>query len=326
MRRRLALAFTLATALQAAAPAQPTPAPPPANIKLALSDCPDLDAATVQALVSLELGDSPAQGDAPSVSAVCAAGMVVIRVDDPVTKKALTRAFDLSRSPDAARSRLLALAIVELIHASWTELTWNPTPQVPAAGPAPAADSRRAAIAAIRKSLDEEPPPRRDFRLLGIGASDLGPGIDTRWGGGLRIGWDGRRLGWSLDVVMQHASRAEEAGTVSIDTVSVDAAVMWRATRSVPYLRIGGGVRAGVAQLVGESAMPFSFSSSQITGPFAGPLGVVSLSVPAGRVVFEATAGGGFLPVAVRASIAGADDAGVADGWIGLRFGMGVLL
>ncbi len=319
---RAALAALAITAFPAVGLAQP--APTGAHIKLALGDCPDLDARTIEALVGLELGDEPPAGTAtPAVSAVCADGLVIVEVNDPVTQKSLTRAIDPAQAAPAARSRLLALAIVELIHASWTELTMSPAPQVPPAGPAPEPSARRAALAAVTRTY--EPRRRHEFRLLGIGASDVGPDMDTRWGGGLRIGWDGRRVAWSLDVVMQHADRGEDAGDVSIDTVSADAAVMWRLA-GTPTLRLGGGLRFGVAQIVGNAHMPFDFQSGQVTGPFAGPMAVISVSAPIGRLVLEATLDGGMLPVAVHAAIADAPEAHVADGWFGLRFGVGMLL
>ncbi len=318
------------------APGTTSPAPAASAIRLRLDDCPDLDAATIEALVGLELSETPAPAPgaaAPAVSAICADGLVVIEVDDPITHKSLSRAIDPSASPAPARSRLLALAIVELIHASWTELTFNPEPRVPAAGTSAAADastttipprSGRSSLAAMVRALRVRPVRR--FRLLGMGASEVFPGDVTRFGGGLRIGWDGRRLGWSLDVVMHHGDRDESAGNVTIDSVSADVAAFYQVLPETPTLRAGLGVRGGVAQLVGTPAMPFDFRGGQVTGPFAGPLGVLSLSAPVGRVIIEATVSGGWLPVSVRAQVDGGSDTRVGGGWLGLRLGVGVLL
>ena len=340
MIRRLVLLLTLlpATALAipssvVPAPGTSSPAPAASAIRLRLDDCPDLDAATIEALVGLELSETPAPAPgapAPAVSAICADGLVVIEVDDPVTHKSLSRAIDPSASPAPARSRLLALAIVELIHASWTELTFNPEPRVPAASTGTAttitttARSGRGSLAAMVRALRVRPVRR--FRLLGMGASEVFPGDVTRFGGGLRIGWDGRRLGWSLDVVMHHGDRDESAGNVTIDSVSADVAAFYRVLPETPTLRVGLGLRGGVAELVGTPAMPFDFRGGQVTGPFAGPLGVLSLSAPVGRVIIEATVSGGWLPVSVRAQVDGGSDTRVGGGWLGLRLGVGVLL
>ncbi len=338
MIRRLVVLLTLLPATALATPSSVVlvpgaASPAPAAIRLRLDDCPDLDAATIEALVGLELSETPAPAPgapAPAVSAICADGLVVIEVDDPVTQKSLSRAIDPSASPAPARSRLLALAIVELIHASWTELTFNPEPRVPAAstGAATATSittrSGRGSLAAMVRALRVRPVRR--FRLLGMGASEVFPGDVTRFGGGLRIGWDGRRLGWSLDVVMHHGERDEAAGNVTIDSVSADVAAFYRVLPETPTLRVGLGLRGGVAQLVGTPAMPFDFRGGQVTGPFAGPLGVLSLSAPVGRVIIEATVSGGWLPVSVRAQVDGGSDTRVGGGWLGLRLGVGVML
>ena len=63
----------------------------------------------------------------------------------PITGKTLSRSLDLGEARNA-RTRLLALAISELIWVSWTELETNPEPAVlPAGGRAPAEEARKAA-------------------------------------------------------------------------------------------------------------------------------------------------------------------------------------
>ena len=73
---------------------------------------------------------------------------VVVLVTDP--RFSLDRTIDLKEAP-RARARLLALAIVELISASWTELETNPDPVVPPAGVRAAPEARRAALGAVRR-------------------------------------------------------------------------------------------------------------------------------------------------------------------------------
>ncbi|MEO1267754.1 MAG: hypothetical protein AAFX99_06625, partial [Myxococcota bacterium] len=97
------------------------------------TSCDPLDIAELKRLIALELDlqltASPPQGaERIFVRLTCNAKRVTIAVDDPLTQKTLTRT--LARST-ARQERLLALAIVELLDVSWTELVLQPKPSTP---------------------------------------------------------------------------------------------------------------------------------------------------------------------------------------------------
>ncbi len=69
--------------------------------------------------------------DTTRVEASCAGSLVLIEATDPITGKSLSRLVNLAAEMEAARPRLLAIAITELVSASWTELASNPKPTVP---------------------------------------------------------------------------------------------------------------------------------------------------------------------------------------------------
>jgi hypothetical protein len=76
-----------------------------------------------------------------------------MRVDDPLSKKTVTRGFDTGPLDRRARARWIALAASELVLSSWAELETNPTPKIEPEGPPAPAPARRAAQAAVRRRL-----------------------------------------------------------------------------------------------------------------------------------------------------------------------------
>ncbi len=96
-------------------------------VSLDIERCVPADAEEVRRLVALELrGDLVPSGEpAPSATRVmvgCEQGLTSMWVDDALTGKQLQRTLHLAESDQRARDRLLALSIVELVVASWTEL------------------------------------------------------------------------------------------------------------------------------------------------------------------------------------------------------------
>lgn len=76
---------------------------------------------------------------------------VRVEIDDHVTRKRLTRDFDLSSLPERSRARALALGAAELLRASWAELA---LPTVPTADVPVPPDLRRAIRVVPRSALD----------------------------------------------------------------------------------------------------------------------------------------------------------------------------
>src|SRR4029077_7676204 len=68
-----------------------------------------------------------------------------LRVLDPTTGKSVERSVALAQAAPTARARLLALAIAELVAASWSELESNPQPKAPPAEPLAPVEAREAA-------------------------------------------------------------------------------------------------------------------------------------------------------------------------------------
>jgi hypothetical protein len=163
------------------------------RVALVLEPCVNAPAAEVRRLLAIDLPNllvdgNGEPGETTLATITCDGTLTLLRVDDPLTKKALTRFIDLRAALPAARARLLALATSELIFASWTELVTNPEPAVPAAGP-PVSPEAREEVAAL-----VEERPQRSFSLPRLRVLALAGGqsffnrLGFWFGGGLRVG------------------------------------------------------------------------------------------------------------------------------------------
>lgn len=240
-----------------------------------------------------------------------------IRVDDPITGKWLLRSVDLNRYPQAARSRLLALAISELVMASWVELLVNPNPKVPpASGQAPV-EARQAVTQAVRLA-----EPLRATTTFGPTFSFSNPRV--LWGGALRLSqarWE--KLGWSLDVSYARGATRSPAGTIFTETLSLAPMLFFHLRLGPVQLQLGPGLRYGAGRLTGEPADSSATQAGTLAGPWGGPAAFVTAAVNlSSALAIEVNAEAGYTLTPVRAFVAGEKIAALEGGWFGLRLGL----
>lgn len=101
-------------------------------------------------------------------------GAVTIRIDDRLTNKTLARTLDLSRVATSARVRALALAVVELLAASWTELERPTVSETQAVTVQPLPQDRATLRANVTGFLHTKPPSRWLYTLGIAYSSALG--------------------------------------------------------------------------------------------------------------------------------------------------------
>src|SRR5262245_46823267 len=131
----------LVAAVLASLPAPARAAAAPAFLVLDLDGCAAAPAAEIRNIVEVELRRSVAvlagagaetPGTArPNVAKArltCVDLLATIEIADPVTGKTLRRTVDLEPVPPVARAHLIALSIVELLVASWSELLTDAPP------------------------------------------------------------------------------------------------------------------------------------------------------------------------------------------------------
>ena len=171
MNRAVACAIVLASSV-ASAGEHPT-------VQLEIDPCIVAPADEIRRVVAVELGalvddGNDTNADRTHVTVACQDGAVALRVDDPITGKSLARTIELASTLPVARGRLVALAIVELVSASWTELELNPTPRVQPRGQRSSAAARDAALSAVLARTDQSMQLRSRLALATSGEKFLG--------------------------------------------------------------------------------------------------------------------------------------------------------
>jgi hypothetical protein len=301
-------------------------------VQLEIDPCVSVSRDEVRRVVSVELGALLSDTSAPPsdhtrVSVTCSESVVALRVDDPLTGKSLTRTIDLGAAIERARARLLALAVVELISASWTELDVNPQPRVPPAGPRASTEAREAALAMVR--AQGERSTRSHFRLLVLGGGvNFFSNAGFLGGGGLRLARDhARRIGWMIDVQADHGTASASLGKVSTDVVSVGAGFVFHQPWTRVSLRLGGGLRGGAVRLSGVPAPSPDAHGATFWAPWVGPMALGSVGVVATRrLTLDLTVEGGYVVSPVGGLVNGRREVAVDGAWIGFQLGVGIFL
>lgn len=290
-------------------------------VEVSLEDCPGLDGAEIERIAAIELGSAPPTPEPVRARVSCSGVATEIRVDDPVTRKSLVRGIDLKPLAAKAKARTLALAIAELVSASWSELLLNPAPKVEPVGPSPPPE--------VKESVREALPPPPPTGVLRVEAFGAGRGLFStpalQWGGGVRVLWAPRsRLGGLFDLGGEHAETRDAAGRLSLDTGSVSAnAVLLFGDWLQAHVGIGG--RLGVGRIVGVPTDAAVTRGGTLAGAFGGPQLVAGLAVTLGHFVVSLAAEAGWALLRLRGTVDGAKGLGVDGAWAGAQLGLGWL-
>lgn len=333
--------FTLpCSAVAAALPPDKLAAKP--QVVLVIEPCLTVSQEQVRHLVAVELGaqlvdDEGRQESEPGGRGLIRAhigcaehvggapGLLDLHVDDGVTGKELSRTIDLAQQDPAVHPRLIALALAELVFASWAELLVTPRPRVlPATQPPPEA-TREATSNRVASKLPRPLPPSGVY-LLGIGGVMLlFTGAPVLAGGGLRIGGDHlSHLSWDADVTVFHGSAATALGSVTGDLLSARIALL--AHHRLPHLllRAGGGLRVGAAHIAGTTQDPTHIEAGSLWAPWGGPHLGLSLAIAVTRLRVELSLEGGYVLWSASARVAGTRPLSVQGPWLGGMLGIGL--
>ena len=200
-----------------------------------------------------------------------------LRVDDPITGKTLQRLIDVKNEPEAARARLVGIAIGELVRASWIELLANPTPRVPPVEKATTPSLQRAVVERARPSLSTSLAPTCGATFYGARLDEtmLGCGLGMRasaslWHVSASADVGGGDRSAPLGRIETTAASAFAAGGVHLSLGPTGLAAELGArfgfmavTGDVaPYLPVvGGGLRGGWGGPAARFAVDLVFSS-----------------------------------------------------------------
>lgn len=252
-----------------------------AYVRLMTTECPHAHADVVRKLVAIELHVQFVEdldGRVTRVFARCSDETAEIVVDDPLTGKRLSRRYDTSRTEPEVFSRTLALAIVELVAASWTELELDPSPTPLALRKRDqtANDGSRMAVRDVLRRKRRDRFPR--LRIGGQGR--IKSGVDTALVGGAAIAIVdvGPWFSALLDLGYVAGTRSTHLGEVSAKVVDGALVACFGVRRDAFGLCAGPGVRAGFAWLRGR-ATSGDVESGAVTASFFAPILFGSASV-----------------------------------------------
>lgn len=196
----------------------------------------------------------------------CAADetVVVLHLVDPLTDKTLARGVDLSTTPAAARSRLLALASAELVRASWAEI---------------AAERRRAVIESVTKlgagnvrvvvKPETPPPPPPPTVVLAARPPEaehgwfLGPTVELRqhlrhpggmWSAGARLAWRSAHVQLAADLRGAYGTEGDPRGDLDISAITAGLSAQCRAESGALRVGFGPRIEGGAAWAGGSNA------------------------------------------------------------------------
>jgi hypothetical protein len=295
-------------------------------VRFTIDACVPVDGAETARLAAMELrADAVDTTDAAtSVSVRCDGDRAILRVEDAATRKSVERAVRLADLRQRGAARLLALAVSELVFASWAELYEPSLPMEPADPPLPAQS-----MDAVRTSLDQHespsaaparsPPPsvsspapiaastpflrprfalvafERTFPAAAGNAAWLGARIES----GITLGPYGLV---SLGLGFAGASSRGDVGRIDgwIPEASLLGGIRYAARRI--EFRSLVGVHAGVALFQGVAATPILTSAHLVAGAWFGPSLEIALAWhPVSRAALFATVDAGYSAVGITA-------------------------
>ncbi|HUH00819.1 MAG TPA: hypothetical protein VML75_02425 [Kofleriaceae bacterium] len=295
------------------------------NVTLDVAACVQTDAASVRRLFLLELGTSRREAPPPGDSAGalveidCSGELLELRVHDRLTGKHLLRR--IAPGPAAGRDRMLALAVMELLVASWIELETTPEPAVRAAdSPADARGASTARELARRRLPKPRARTRSTLSVFG-GAQRSGP---WRVGGGARLTRAvSPRYGWSAELAASRGDTTVPEGEVDLTSATAAGALLVGTLRGQVRAYGGAGVRAARVSIQGRSQRP-DVRAGSVSGFTAGPFARAGIDVTVrGSLTLGVTLDGGVDLIRVRGLVDGRDDLGAGRTWIGADVGAG---
>ena len=280
----------------------------------------------VRHLVELELRASfrePTLKGTTRVQVRAAAGSQVrIEVNDEITGKSLARSIDLLALGPGGANRLLALAIIELVAASWAELETNPRPVATPVGLRSSPEERRDALATVR----ERGPRSLRTQVSGLATVDgFFAGTGPLFGGGIRVVPElPHQLALPIDLVAAHGQRSFSVGSVSIDAIRLDVGLAYRKTWSRFGLRAGAGVRGGLVRYAGSPSSSDTLGDT-LWAPWVAPMASVSgVFAPVRRLSLELIVDTGYAIAGTGARVNGGDQVFLSGAWIGAALSVGV--
>lgn len=284
--------------------------------------CADVAPDSLRAHVQRELSDTtgaPARLDAIAVSLRCDGAMIEVRVDDARTRKTLLRTIARRDDGADARDRELALAISELVAASWLELALSRTDE------RVRTQQRRAVVAQEPLEVVSARAPSWWFVVAPSVTTVLVDRGAQRpfWGARLSMMSARRTLRGTASIAYESGASLGFVGELRVDVVSASASVAASYARGDWDVGAGAGARGGVALF---SATPFNTSAVEARAAAGGWIGpaanVWAAWTPSARLGLRVHAESGYALVGTHATVLGRREASMAGGWFAADVGL----
>ena len=290
------------------------------RVSIVVLDCDAELAREAQRIAAIELRAALVAGTpdeaTTEVTATCSAQSAKLRVVDPTTRKSVERSVVLSQTAVTARARLLALAIAELVAASWSELESNPEPKVPPAAPRAPEAVREAAREAIAPRLVE---------LAAVADAHLLASRDLIFGAGARGEiWISPTFFVRFDALAHHAELSRTTGTIAVTMPSLSSALGACLCSASLRPSVSLGARAGYVWMNGVAGDGTTRGTRQ-QGAWVGPELAVELSAwSRARIHPVLSLSVGVHVVGVRGTVNDGRDVMATALWSGLGLGVAV--
>jgi len=295
-----------------------------------------MDRTTVNRVVTMELEAAPdderLDGALTTASAQCEGGRVRLTVEDPVTGKSVSRTLDIEDQPRGLRSRLLGLAISELVLASWIELQLTQAPPRPPMDAMAWPEARREAASIAGRRLRVASPDRGSApREIGVGPSArmFTSGLLTYGLAASARHWLDRRptAGVGLEIDGHYGKESIPAfANASALSLSLAPCLLMRSTFGPIVAVAGAGWRVGLARLAADPASALRSGRAAWRG-WTGPFLAVDLSVPVSRSLFlRASVESGYALVPARGRVGSVHVVELEGAWLGGVLSLGAKL
>jgi hypothetical protein len=325
--------------------AQPGASPPkralPPRIQVHTSSpcaLPPVDVQSFLGLLDIELGDDGAvmatmeDDTLPYVDVdlgACEPGAREVKVaaGNPATKKSVRRTVAIADTPAAARPRLLALAVVELLRASWPELARSDSPKVEPAPTAPAVRPAETPAPPTEAPRPEASPSRVSLWLAFDGRWSVGIGQPTTAVDGARVGASialpRRALRLIADAGAGYAHGSDPLGNIDLVVVSGALGLAGDLAIGSAHLELGVVIEPGAAWGSGRASSAKDHGSAVLDFVLV-TSALATLRAPVkDRVSLLVTTIAGPVVRGVQLLANGHSAGGFSGGILGLRAGVG---
>lgn len=297
-------------------------APP---VSLTIDPCAGVEAAEVRRILELELAATRASIRGLTGVVACDGDALAFEVEDPLTGKQLSRQVELARAAPNARARLLALAMVEAVEASWDEVLYAPVPApLPEPEPAPAPaplPSPPMVVAPVEAPTPADERPRYHVSLVGLSRGLLEASM-MQHGGGLRfVHTPFRYFGWAGELTAEHGQLVTFLGTVQMTSAGGALEALGQYALGRFTFQLAAGLRGGGVTARGVPFGPL-ITAKEAGGAWVGPFSAFSTTFGFSRWFAAARLEAGATVVGVPAHVDSVRT-GMAGPWLGLALGFG---